>query len=173
MNPFIRPGGRADTLRNSTDDRVCRRALGLPSGVPVVVNFHTYNTVCRGFSLTGMFNGLLTHEAFGTRNPNDSTLANGHEARNRLGASNPINDPYRIIERYVAPTRAELRDMVGFDVWDADLRISAAGDPGHVYVFGNYVQGNRCGEAWVRDTTNGQYQKIELKMSVQGTAKCF
>jgi hypothetical protein len=173
MNPFIRPGGRADTLTNSTDQRVCRRALGLGANDPVVVNFHTYNTVCRAFSLTPMFDAIWAHEGLGVNNPNDSSLANGHEARRRIAARDPANDPYGIIEGHVAPTYADLRLLVGLDVWDADVRISDFSDPNHAYVAGNYVQGNKCGEAWVFDTGAGQYRKVELKQNAGGTLKCF
>jgi hypothetical protein len=147
--------------------------MGLPWNAPVVVNFYTYNTVCRNFSLTQMFDGMLKHEAFGTNNQNQPALANGHEARRRNAAGDPSNDPYRLIEANVDPTYMGLRATVRQEVFDADERISAAADPGHVFVANNYVQGNRCGQAWAFFTTVGAYQKIELTMNIGGTSKCF
>jgi len=104
MNPFIRPGGRADTLTNSTDLRVCRHALGLGNNAPVVVNFYTYNTVCQGFSLTPMYDGA------------------------------------------------------------------------HLFVKNNYLgSGNKCGQAWVFDTTSTQRQhkKVQVGALVNGTLRCL
>lgn len=163
MNPFIRPGGRADTLSNSTDQRVCRQALGLGNGDPVVVNFHTYNTICRGFSLDSMFAAFWRHEGFGSRDPLDPSAANGHEARRYIGAREPVNDPYRILEGFVHRSYAELKLLVRWAIWDADRRISTFVDTLHTFVRDNYiVQGNRCGEAWVVETVDRRYYKIRL-----------
>jgi len=97
----------------------------------------------------------------GTKNQNDSSVANGHEARRRIAARDPLNDPYRIVERYVGTSRDGLGRLVTFDVWEADYRITIFSDPDHAFVYDNYVQGNKCGQAWVFDTADVRYKKIE------------
>lgn len=174
MNPFIRPGGPTDTLINNTDQRVCRQALNLSRNTPVVVNFHTYNTACRSFSLTGMFDAIWAHEGLGTNNPLDPILANGHEARRRNAARDSINDPYRIAEPLVRASYADLRFSLTLDVDEADQRISAAADPDHAFVGNNYlVQGN-CGSAWVFNTTQQAYTLIPMQIQrPNGTFTCL
>ncbi|MGH7426937.1 MAG: hypothetical protein ACREJ4_00985 [Candidatus Methylomirabilaceae bacterium] len=175
MNPFIRPGGRPDTLTNNADIRACRHALGNIN--PVVVNFYTYNTVCRGFSLTPMYEGLWKHEGFGTHTPpTDPAVANGHEARRRIAARESLNDPYRMIESYVNSSYVDLRQIARDSVLRADVTIASGADGAHLFVKDNYVgSGNKCGEAWVFDSTAGQrqYKKVQVGALVNGTLRCL
>ena len=162
----VRAAGAPISLTNSTDLRVCRNALNLPKNAPVSVNFHTYNTICRGFSLTPLFNALWAHEGLGTQNPLDPNLANGHEARRRIAARLPSNDPYRIAEPMFRLSYAQLQGDLTLDVYTAEQQISAASDAGHLKVGNNYVtpQGN-CGKAWVFDTSVGRFVNIALQIS--------
>lgn len=174
MNPFIRPGGPTDTLTNSTDMRVCRQALNLGKNDPVVVNFHTYNTICRSFSLTPMFNAIWAHEGLGTNNPFDPLQANGHEARRLIAARDSVNDPYRLAEPLIRASYAELQNRLTLDVDEADRRIRAAADVDHAFVGNNYlVQGN-CGKAWVFDPTQQAFVQIAVQMQLaDGTFTCI
>lgn len=146
MNPFIRPMGPTDTLTNSTDRRVCRQPLNLGKDDPVVVNFFTYNSACRSFSLTPVFDAIWAHESLGT------LPSNGHEGRRRAAARDAMNDPYRIAEPLVGASLADLRFIVAIAVNGADGRITDASDTGHSFVGNNYIVNGNCGQAWVFDT---------------------
>ncbi|MHB1329846.1 MAG: hypothetical protein ACYC2K_16735 [Gemmatimonadales bacterium] len=174
MNPLIRSGGPTSTLTNSTDQRVCRQALNLGKNAPVVVNFHTYNTVCRSFSLTPLFSAIWAHEGLGTNDPLNPLQANGHEARRRIAARDPVNDPYRIAEPLIRASYAELLNGVALDVYDAEREISAAADADHAFVHSNYlVQGN-CGKAWVFNTIQQAFVQIAMQMQrPDGTFTCI
>ncbi len=174
MNPFIRLNGRADTLAASGDVRACRAALGDMD--PMVVNFYTYNTLCRGFSLEPMFDGLWRHEGFGTKDSLNPALANGHEARRRIAARDPLNDPYRMVERYVNTTYDNLKALVIDSVHRADTTIARSADGAHLFVKDNYVgSGNRCGQAWIFDTTATvrQYNKTQVGRAENGMFVCL
>ena len=174
MNPFIRPGGPTDTLTNSTDMRVCRQALNLGKNDPVVVNFHTYNTICRSFSLTPMFNAIWAHEGLGTNNPFDPLQANGHEARRLIAARDSVNDPYRLAEPLIRASYAELQNRLTLDVGEAEQRISDAADVGHTFVGNNYLVRGNCGKAWVFDPTQQAFVQIAMQMQLaNGTFKCI
>jgi hypothetical protein len=174
MNPFIRPGGHADTLVNSTDQRLCRQALHLGNHDPVAVNFDTYNSACRAFSMTPLFDAIWAHEGFGTNDPLDPVLANGHEARRRNAARDPLNDPYRIAEPLVRATYDNLRTDLALNVDAAEQRISPASDPDHASVNNNYLVQGSCGKAWVTDTTQRQYTLVSQQIKrPDGTFVCF
>jgi hypothetical protein len=136
----------------------------LGNNVPVVVNFHTYNTVCRSFSQTPLFNAIWAHEYLGTNNPFDPILANGHEARRRNAARDPNNDPYRLAERRVGASYVGLRLGVVLDVDAAESRITAGADPDHGFVLNNYLVQGTCGTAWVFDTTQLSYVLITVQV---------
>jgi len=172
MNPFLRPGGRADTLTNSKDINAC-------SKVGRVVNFYTYNTVCKKFSLKAVFDGLWNHEGFGS-NPNrlDSTQANGHEARVRIAARDPLNDPYRIAESFVNPSFQDLIEVLHDSLLKAEDRIGRGLDgANHVWVRNNYLLkpgSTKCGEVWVSDTVQRYYRKITVTQTLpDGTTPCM
>lgn len=156
MNPFIRLGGKADTLTASADKSACRRALGLGPKDPVVVNFYTYNAICQALDLTPMFNGIWSHEGFGTKGLT-APDANGHEARRRQAASQPDNDPYLTLDRMVLLTGSSLRLQVLNMVSAQDQRISVAADPNHLFVKNNW-----CGDIWVLDKIHVRYVKTAL-----------
>ncbi len=163
MNPFIRPSGPTMSLTNRTDLRICRRELNLGKNAPVIVNFHTYNTICQRFALTAFFNAIWAHEAMGTNNPLDALQANGHEARRRIVARDTLSDPYWLTEPTVRGSLTQLRIDVALDVDDADQRISAAADPDHQRV-GNYLVQGVCGSAWVFNTPTQSYAKIMMRI---------
>ena len=141
-----------------------RRTLGLGENDRVVVSSFTCNAVCRSFSLDSMFAAVGRHEAFGSRDSLDPSVANRHEARRQVAARDPVNDPYLILESFVHASHRDLREVVRWSVWEADQRISAFADPTlHTYVRDNYIVGGQgCGEAWVFDETAHAYQKIRL-----------
>ncbi len=174
INPFIRPVGPAAALTNSTDLRVCRRALNLGKNDPVVVNFYTYNTLCRSFGLTPLFDAILAHEALGTNNPLDPLQANGHEARRLIAARDSVNDPYRLAEPVVRASYAQLLERVALDVLDAEREISAAADVDHAFVNSNYLVQGSCGKAWVLDTIQQAYAQIPTQVQrPDGTFTCI
>ncbi len=156
MNPFIRAGGQTDTLQAPADKSACRRALGLGHNDPVVVNFYTYNTACQAYDLTPMFNGIWTHEGFGTKSQT-APDANGHEARRRQAAGQLDNDPYRDVERLILPTRASLLQQVANRVDAIDQAIEAYAND-H-----SFVKDNWCGDAWVLDTGQVKYSRIPIR----------
>lgn len=173
MNPFVQPGGPTDTLHNSSDQRTCRRALGLGGNDPVVVNFFTYNESCQGFSLTPMFAAIWSHEGFGTHDPLNPATANGHEARRRIAARDTLNDPYRVLEPVVQTTMPWLTALVGQRVHAIDAMISSFANE-HEFVKDNYVQnGGKCGDTWVFDSTYSRYYKISLTQLVNGQFECL
>lgn len=174
MNPYIRPNGATLSLTNATDLRLCRKELGLGKNAPVVVGFHTYNTVCRTFALTAMFDAIWAHEAMGTNNPLDSMVANGHEARRRVAARDTVNDPYRLAEPMVRTSETQLRQDVALDVDDADLRIKAMADADHWFVGNNYLVQGVCGKAWVFNTPTLTYAQIVMTIvRPDGTLTCI
>ena len=134
----------------------------------MVVNFHTYNSVCRSFSLTAFFSGILAHEGLGTLNPLDPAVANGHEARRRIAARDSTNDPYRIAEPVVNTSRDAILSTVRLDVDAADQRIRASADNGHAFVKNNYVVQGLCGKAWVFHTTTVAYAQILIQQASAG-----
>jgi hypothetical protein len=172
MNPFIRPAGRADTLRKGPDLDACIHS-GFNKKAPVVVNFYTYNTACRAFQLDTMFVKFWAHEGFGTKDPFDSNHANGHQARLQIGARDTLNDPYRI-EGMVNTGYGSLRGSVVAGVLKAELRIFNLGDPNHQFVKDNYVlPSGSCGQAWVVDPAFGLYFKIDITQVANNVHVCF
>jgi hypothetical protein len=110
-----------------------------------------------------MFDGLWKHEGFGTKDPLDPNVANGHEARRRIAARDTLNDPYRMIESYVNTSYMNLRDVVRDSVRRADITIAQGADGAHVFVKDNYVQpGNKCGAAWVFFSTDQHTTRLRL-----------
>ena len=158
MNPFIRPNGHVDTLpltlpsgATHPDTKICWSNVPAFRFNRVIVNFYTYNQSCRLFSLTDFYAKLWAHEGFGTLNPLDSLVANGHEARARIAARDSVNDPYRIAEPMWDFTRSALRQNLKVLVDGADRRIlvMADADTLHTFVRNNYVVQGQCGKAWV------------------------
>lgn len=157
-NPFVRPGGPTDTLTDTTDMKACRRPLGLGRNDPIIVNFYTYNFTCQRIDSTEFFPAIWSHEGFGTQDSLDPAVANGHEARRWIAARDTLNDPNRIVESEVNVSREFLGLVVVDSVLRADLTISAASDPDHLFVKDNYiVNGGKCGQAWVYDTPSRKY----------------
>ncbi len=174
MNPFIRSAGPADTLTNNTDQRLCRQALNLGNHDPVVVNFYTYNSACRAFSLTPLFDAIWAHEGFGTNNPLDPAVANGHEARRRIAARDQMNDPYRIAEPLVRASYSNLRADLTIAVDDADRNVNDGADSDHAFVNSNYLVQGSCGKAWVFDSSLRRYNQIQLQIKrLNGTFVCM
>ena len=130
----------------------------------MVVNFYTYDVLCQGLDLSPMFNGIWSHEGFGTKGL-AAPDANGHEARRRQAALRPENDPYLQLDRMVLPTRASLRLQALIMVDAQDHRISDASDPNHVLVKNNW-----CGDIWVLDRVHVRYVKTTL---LQDNGSCM
>jgi hypothetical protein len=99
----------------------------------------------------------------GTKDSLNPNLANGHEARSRIAARDTANDPANIVERVVETRREYLGVLVQQVVFEADRRILTFSDPDHNLVKNNYVQGNKCGEAWVFSPDSAQYFKIQIR----------
>jgi len=158
MNPEVTSAGTPDTLTAGPDRSACRGRLGLGPQDPVVVNFFTYNEICRSFSLAPLHAAIWAHEGFGTG------TSNGHEIRRRIAASLQANDPRRAVEGLVAADTTTLRQIVANTVFIVDSSISSFSTD-HSFVYNNYLVGGTCGSAWVFHTSNSRYLKVQLFQS--------
>lgn len=176
MNPFIRPGGPIHLLPNGPDYSACKQALGLQGNPPINVSFHQFNTVCKGFDLNPMYDGIWAHEGLGTQDPLDSATANGHEARRRIAARDLANDPNTLIEGFTSPiSPSTLRDLVRDSVLTVDARISAFAGDATGLVRDNYLDpAGGCGKAFVFRTSPNppRYVFFTLTQSVAGATLC-
>ncbi len=154
MNPFIR-GNFGDSLPvlDSVDYQLCHDSLGYQGTPPISVTFTRYNERCRGFSLEKFITGLWKHEGMGSKDSLDPALANGHQARLKLAATDVANDPRALVEPLVSPySSIHLRQVIEEVVVDADLRLDAFSNDLSGFVKDNYVlpaPAVGCGQAWV------------------------
>lgn len=133
MNGSIAQTGQSYLVTHADDRTVCRQPLKLKPSDPVVVSFYTYNQVCRGVNLAPFYAAIWSHEGFGTQDAQDSTRANGHEARRWIAARTENGDPYFVVESLVTVDRNRYRNLVRTRLWGVELRINdMAGDHGFV-----------------------------------------
>lgn len=161
MDPWFRPAGPSIPVLDSVDYMLCRDSMGLVGTPPISVNLYSYNQVCRGFDPQPWIAGILNHEGYGTQNPLDPATANGHEARRRIAASDPANDPRALTEALVHPiSSVGLRFYVYDRVIDADNRISNFAADATGFVKDNYVDNpimGDCGYLWVLFKPNSSH----------------
>lgn len=158
LNPYIRHGHPPDTLTDNpsdTDWKKCKNSQNLQPGDTLIINFYAYNTECRpNENVNEMIAQALAHEGLGT-NGWTSANANGHEARVRFGALDPINDPRQVVESLVASGDSVLASGVRAYLLSVDNRLHVAADTAHVYVNGLFSK-----PVWVYSTDVSQYQKF-------------
>lgn len=160
-NPEITYTGTAYLLPSrSSDERLCRQKMNLPSGSPVSVNFYNYNATCKGTDPTILLAVVRSHEGMG------GGSNNGHEAQGRLAAADSLNDPYYVLE----PKIGRGLSQQGFTLnvlTDADLvnqRLVAGTDPNH-----QVVKNNGCWTGWEWSRVQNAY----ISRTFQGSYRCF
>ena len=177
MNPHLLPGGAPDTLTHNDDRKACK-ALGIPNNAPLIVNFHTYNTSCKGLVLTPMIDAIWKHEGLGTNTPPTFATANGHEARKRITAVLPEVDVHSMAERQVHTSSENLATVVRDSVLVLDLLITLGGDGTHVKVKDNFLVGGSCGKAWTYNSLTTpqnmrKYIEREIRSDTNWTGNCM
>lgn len=161
MHREITPQGDTYVLTDANQARDCRRALGLPNGTQVSVNWYTFNSRCKSDSanVAGFHEGIWRHEEYGT-----GTTRSGHQAQAEDAAADPNNDPVNGLEPLTGRNEGALRNTALNQLLTRDARILfRAGDH-------NIVKGNWCGRVWRWDAAAGRYVNPQL---YQANGQCI